>query len=224
MMPWDQKDETGSVSPLLPNVRMRIVDDEENDVEEGQEGEFIMQGPMVTSGYWDNEQATEEAFTRDGKWFKTGDVGVCRNGKFYVVDRKKVSRIFQQLLPIRRSKGRLADEPQELIKFKGLQVAPAELEALLLSHNLILDAAVIGVPDPDGSGNELPRAYVVADKAKISTDQIKAFVKQNLAQHKQLRGGVFYLEAIPKSASGKILGRELRDSAKKERVAAQAKI
>ena len=200
-MPWDQKDDTGSVSPLLPNVRMRMVDDEENDVEKGQEGEFIMQGPMVTRGYWDNAVATKEAFTKDGAWFKTGDVGVCRDGKFYVVDRKK-----------------------ELIKYKGLQVAPAELEALLLSHNLILDAAVIGVPDPADSGNELPRAYVVADRSKISEEKIKAFVKENLAQHKQLRGGVVYLDAIPKSASGKILRRELRDTAKQERVAGQAKM
>ena len=103
-----------------------------------------------------------------------------------------------------------------MIKYKGLQVAPAEIEALLLSHDRILDAAVIGVPAPDGSGNELPRAYVVADKSKIGEEEIKAFVKSSLAQHKQLRGGVIYLEAIPKSPSGKILRRELRDMAKKE--------
>jgi 4-coumarate--CoA ligase len=87
---------------------------------------------------------------------------------------------------------------------------------LLLSHDKILDAAVIGVPDPDGSGNELPRAYVVADQTKIDESEIKAFVKDHLAQHKQLRGGVVYLEAIPKSPSGKILRRELRDTAKRE--------
>ena len=105
---------------------------------------------------------------------------------------------------------------QELIKYKGIQVAPAELEALLLSHDLINDAAVIGVPAPDGSGNELPRAYVVADKSTITEQQIKDYVKQNLAQHKQLRGGVIWLDAIPKSPSGKILRRELRELAKKE--------
>ena len=92
-MPWDQKDDTGSVSPLLSNVRMRIVDDEENDVEEGLEGELIVQGPMITTGYWRNSAATKEAFTKDGQWFKTGDIGVYRDRKFYVVDRKKVSRI-----------------------------------------------------------------------------------------------------------------------------------
>lgn len=106
---------------------------------------------------------------------------------------------------------------QELIKYKGLQVAPAELEALLLSHDLINDAAVIGVPDPDGSGNELPRAYVVADKSKISEQQITEFVRKNLAQHKQLRGGVVWLDAIPKSPSGKILRRELRELAKRDK-------
>lgn len=103
-----------------------------------------------------------------------------------------------------------------MIKYKGLQVAPAELEAHLISHDLILDAAVIGVSAPDGSGNELPRAYVVADKNKMSEDDIKQFVKDSFAQHKQLRGGVVYLDAIPKSPSGKILRRELRLIAKKE--------
>jgi 4-coumarate--CoA ligase len=102
---------------------------------------------------------------------------------------------------------------QELIKYKGLQVAPAELEALLLSHDQITDAAVIGISAPDGSGNELPRAYVVS---KMPEQEIKDFVKANLAQHKQLRGGVIYLDVIPKSASGKILRRELREMAKKE--------
>jgi 4-coumarate--CoA ligase len=86
---------------------------------------------------------------------------------------------------------------------------------------LIADAAVIGVPDPSGSSNELPRAYVVADKSRISADRIKEYVKQGLAQHKQLRGGVVFLEAIPKSPSGKILRRELKDMAKKERSAQQ---
>lgn len=148
---------------------------------------------MVTKGYWKNPKSTKESFSQDGKWFKTGDVGVYRDGMFYIVDRKK-----------------------ELIKYKGLQVAPAELEALLLSHDQILDAAVIGVPDPSGSGNELPRAYVVADKNTIGAEQIKEFVKQNLAAHKQLRGGCIFLEAIPKSPSGKILRRELRDLAKRE--------
>jgi 4-coumarate--CoA ligase len=217
VMPWDQHDDTGGVSPLMPNCKMRIVCDDEKDVKEGEEGELLCKGPNVCKGYFDNEKATRESFTHDG-WFKTGDIGVRRDGKFYVVDRKKVRLAH---LPFARNPYtyRLS---QELIKYKGLQVAPAELEALLLSHDKILDAAVIGIPDPNGSGNELPRAYVVADQAKIDAEEIKKFVKENLAQHKQLRGGVVYLEAIPKSPSGKILRRELRDAVKREQKAEQA--
>lgn len=189
---WGYHDNTGSVSPLLPNARLRIVDDDGKDVLEGSEGEFVCKGPMVSRGYFGNDEATRQSFLPGG-WFKTGDIGLCRNGKFYVVDRKK-----------------------ELIKYKGLQVAPAEIEALLLSHERIQDAAVIGVPDLDGSGNELPRAYMVADSSNISEDEIKDFVKTNLAPHKQLRGGVVWLNVIPKSPSGKILRRELRDVARKE--------
>ncbi|KAL2798528.1 hypothetical protein BJX66DRAFT_322641 [Aspergillus keveii] len=199
-MHWDIEDLTGSVSRLLPNMRLRIVDEEGKDVEEGKEGEFLVKGPVVTKGYYGNPQATKEAFTEDG-WFKSGDIGVRRDGLFYIVDRKK-----------------------ELIKYKGLQVAPAELEAHLISHPLIFDAAVIGVPAPDGSGNEVPRAYIVADKTKISESQVKDFVKEHLAHYKQLRGGVVYLQAIPKSPSGKILRRELRDLVKKEAQGAAAKL
>lgn len=93
-----------------------------------------------------------------------------------------------------------------------------------MAHDKILDAAVIGISAPDGSGNELPRAYVVADKSVISEDDIKEYVKSALASHKQLRGGVIYLDAIPKSPSGKILRRELREAAKKENRAAGAKL
>lgn len=113
---------------------------------------------------------------------------------------------------------------QELIKYKGLQVAPAELEAHLISHPKILDAAVIGVPDPDGSGNELPRAYIVADKKALDEDAVKAYVKNALASHKQLRGGVIYIDTIPKSPSGKILRRELREMVKKEQRAEGPKL
>jgi 4-coumarate--CoA ligase len=115
-----------------------------------------------------------------------------RDGLFYIVDRKK-----------------------ELIKYKGLQVAPAELEALLLNHADILDAAVIGIDTEDGT-NEVPRAYVVADAKKISGQQIAEYVKRNVASHKQLRGGVVFLDAIPKSPSGKILRKDLRVLAKRE--------
>ena len=190
IMPMDMRDDTGSVSPLIPNMLARIVDDEMHDVEPGMPGEVLVKGPVVCKGYYQNEAANKEAFT-DG-WFHTGDVAEFRNGLFYIVDRKK-----------------------ELIKYKGLQVAPAELEALLLKHEDILDAAVIGIETDDGT-NEVPRAYVVADAGRISGKQIVQYVTANVASHKQLRGGVVFLDAIPKSPSGKILRKDLRLLAKRE--------
>lgn len=190
IMPMDMRDDTGSVSPLMPNMLARIVDDDGRDVEPGKPGEVLIQGPVVCKGYYQNEAADREAFT--DAWFHTGDIAEFRDGLFYIVDRKK-----------------------ELIKYKGLQVAPAELEALLLNHPDILDAAVIGVESDEGT-NEVPRAYVVADKNKLSGKQIQDYVKANVAGHKQLRGGVVFLDAIPKSPSGKILRKDLRAMVKRE--------
>jgi 4-coumarate--CoA ligase len=167
IMPMGMHDDTGSVSPLIPNMLARIVDDEGNDVEPGAPGEVLVKGPVVCKGYFENEAADREAFTDE--WFHTGDIAEFRNGLFYIVDRKK-----------------------ELIKYKGLQVAPAELEALLLSHEDIADAAVIGVEVEDGT-NEVPRAYVVADQRKISKEGIVEFFKGRVAGHKQLRGGVVFV-------------------------------
>ena len=89
LMPWDQNDETGSVSPLMPGASMRIVDENDQDVKEGQPGEMLLKGPFVTKGYFRNGDATKAAFTEDG-WFRTGDIGERKNDMFYVVDRKKV--------------------------------------------------------------------------------------------------------------------------------------
>jgi 4-coumarate--CoA ligase len=190
IMPMGMNDDTGSVSPLIPNMLARIVDDDGRDVEPGRPGEVLVKGPVVCKGYYQNEEANKENFS--GEWFCTGDIAEFRNGLFYIVDRKK-----------------------ELIKYKGLQVAPAELEALLLNHDDILDAAVIGVEIEDGT-SEAPRAYVVADQKKISGQQIVEYVKAHVANHKQLRGGVVFLDVIPKSPSGKILRKDLRVLAKRE--------
>ncbi|KAK5115422.1 hypothetical protein LTR85_009882 [Meristemomyces frigidus] len=191
-MPKGQTDDTGSISPLLPSVELRIVDEEYSDVEPGQEGEMLVRSPLVTKGYYDNPQATKEAF-HDG-WFCTGDVGVLRDGKFYIVDRKK-----------------------ELLKYKGLQVAPAELENLLFTHPGIREAAIVGVPASDDPGTDLPRAYVVPVEAGVlSEKEVKAWVAERVASHKQLRGGVVFVDEIPKNAIGKLLRRDLRERAKRE--------
>lgn len=159
-------------------------------------GEFCIRGPTVVSGYLDNPTA-DEAFDADG-FYHTGDIMYCgsKSKKWYIVDRKK-----------------------ELIKVRGFQVAPPELEAVILSHPQIIDAAVIGVPSPKDDG-QLPRAYVVRRPGEQGDDLVEAEVKQHLAsklaKFKRLEGGVVFVPAIPKNASGKILKRILREDAKKE--------
>lgn len=195
------------------------MDEDYNDVEPGQEGEMLVRSPLVTQGYFNNPQATKDSF--HGDWFCTGDIGVMRDGKFYIVDRKKASEPC-----IIHPQSDLTTLLQELLKYKGLQVAPAEIENLLFTHPKIQEAAVVGVNLPDDPGTDLPRAYVVADRSQVTEDEIKEFVKERLAPYKQLRGGVVFVSELPKNAVGKYLRRELRDRAKKEMglVTASAKL
>lgn len=179
-------------------MEMRVVDDDHKDVSPGTPGEIIVRGPFVTNGYFDNPSATSATF-HDG-WFLTGDIGVERAGKFYIVDRKK-----------------------ELLKYKGLQIAPAELENHLITHPEILEAAVVGIPIEGGS--EVPRAYVVLRRTGgLSEEDVKSFVKGSFADYKQLRGGVRFVDELPKNAIGKILRRELRDRARAEDGGVKAKL
>ena len=189
---------TGNTAQISrPLISPRIVKENGQDAEPGDDGEIYLKGPIIFKGYHRNPEANAEAFDENG-WFRTGDIGLFKDGLLYIVDRRK-----------------------ELIKYNGLQVAPAELEALLLSHPDIMDAAVIGV---DWKDTEAPRAYVVADRTKISAEAIIQFVKDNVASHKQLRGGVVFLEAIPKSPSGKILRKDLRAMVKREQSLPRAKL
>jgi acyl-CoA synthetase (AMP-forming)/AMP-acid ligase II len=138
-------------------------------------------------GYLNNPEATRSSIDADG-FFHTGDIGhIDDHEQYFIVDRLK-----------------------ELIKYKGFQVAPAELEALLLSHPKIADAAVIGVRDAEGE--EVPKAFVVL-KEPVSTDEIMEFVASRVAPHKKIRR-VEVVEQIPKSPTGKILRRVLRDREK----------
>ncbi|POS70291.1 4-coumarate-CoA ligase 1 [Diaporthe helianthi] len=192
-MPPGETESTGSVGPLVANHEARIVDDDLRDVAPGERGEIWVRGPLVTKGYWRNTKADAESFV-DG-WFCSGDIGLYENGMFYIVDRKK-----------------------ELIKYKGLQVAPAELEATLLSHPNIADAAVIGVERDD---TEVPRAYVVPGTKDLTPEQIRSWVDGKVSDHKKLRGGVVLVDAIPKSPAGKILRKILRDQVKAEKTLAK---
>ncbi|MFB6231964.1 MAG: 4-coumarate--CoA ligase family protein [Salinibacter sp.] len=183
-----------SVGHVLPNTECRVVDVETHeDVAPGERGEVWVRGPQVMKGYLDRPDATAETIDEEG-WLHTGDVGrIDDEERLYVVDRVK-----------------------ELIKYKGHQVAPAELEALLQSHAAIADAAVI--PSPDAEAGEVPKAFVVeASGGSVSDTEVKNFVADRVAPQKKVRR-VEFIEEVPKTASGKILRRELveRERAEKE--------
>lgn len=177
----------GSVGVLLPNCMAKIIDLDGNPLGIEQEGELIVKGRMVMQGYLNNPKATSATIDSEG-YLHTGDVAVTRDGLYFeVVDRLK-----------------------ELIKFKGFPVIPAELEALLLTHPEVLDAAIIGVKDPECG--ELPKAFVVVkDGSTVQENEIQDYVATRVANYKKLRGGVEFIDAIPKSAAGKILRRFLRN-------------
>jgi acyl-CoA synthetase (AMP-forming)/AMP-acid ligase II len=178
----------GTIGVTVPNMECRVVDVETGeDVEQGERGELWMRGPNVMKGYLNNEEATKGTIDEDG-WLHTGDVAIVdEDGYFSIVDRVK-----------------------ELIKYKGFQVAPAELEALIITHPGVADVAVI--PLPDEEAGEIPKAFVVKS-GEISEDDVKDFVKERVSSYKQVRQ-VEFVDEIPKSASGKILRRVLVDREK----------
>ncbi|WAQ94548.1 LUCI-like protein [Mya arenaria] len=180
-----------SVGKLLPLTEMKIVDVETGKrVGPGQEGEIWIRGPQVCGGYLGLPEQTRELFTNDG-WVKTGDIGYeDEDGYLFVVDRLK-----------------------ELIKYKAFQVAPATLEDILLRHDAIADVGVVGMPDVEAG--ELPRAYVVRKQGReASEEEIRKFVDDQVAPHMKLRGGVEFIQEIPRTASGKILRKSLRELAR----------
>ena len=179
----------GSVGVTAPNTETRIVDPASGaDLGPGEDGEICVRGPQVMKGYLNNPQATAAMIEPDG-WLHTGDLGhLDADGHLYVVDRLK-----------------------ELIKYKGFQVPPAELEAVLLRHPDVTDAAVIGLPDEEAG--EIPVGYVtLRPGASVSLEEIRQFAAAQVASYKQIRR-LEVVETIPKSASGKILRRVLRDAA-----------
>ena len=177
----------GTVGYAIPGTECRLIDPTSGeDAAEGERGELWVRGPQVMAGYLNNQKATDETLDAEG-WLHTGDVAIVDGaGRYTVVDRVK-----------------------ELIKYKGYQVAPAELEAVLIGHPQIADAGVIGVKDAE-SGEELPKAFVVrAPGAEITEDEVKAYMAEKVAPHKKVRL-VEFIDAVPKSAAGKILRKELR--------------
>lgn len=178
-----------SVGYLTPDTEAKVVavnDEQMLGVGPNISGELWVRGPQIMKGYHNNDKATADTITPDG-WLKTGDIGhYDENNEFYITDRLK-----------------------ELIKVKGFQVPPAELEEILRDHPDISDAAVIGIPHH--ASGELPRAYVVRKNENITEKEIKDYVAKKVADYKRLEGGVEFIEAVPKNATGKILRRELKN-------------
>ncbi|KAK0632259.1 hypothetical protein B0T14DRAFT_417267 [Immersiella caudata] len=194
----------GSVGKLFPNMEAKIVDESGNEVAGDEAGELWVKGPNVFKAYLNSPERTREAFSPDG-YFKTGDIfRRDKHGNYFCVDRLK-----------------------ELIKYKGFPVPPAELEGLLVGHADIADACVIGVEDP-AQATEVPRAYVVLRQGVTASEakaqELSEWVASQVAPHKRLRGGIQFIDQVPKSASGKILRRLMRDQVRKESRAGNAKL
>lgn len=209
----DWREHIGSVGRLMPNMEakyMTMPEDgsESKEVNVGEVGELYLRGPNVFMGYHKNPDATKECLSADG-WFRTGDVGYQdAKGNFFITDRVK-----------------------ELIKYKGFQVPPAELEGLLVDNEAIDDVAVIGL-ESEAHGSEVPMACVVRSaKSKSSGSsekeeaaKIVKWLDSKVAHHKRLRGGVRFVDQIPKNPSGKILRRMLKQQFKDELKGPKAKL
>jgi acyl-CoA synthetase (AMP-forming)/AMP-acid ligase II len=200
-VPGGHYDESGSVGMLDPNCEARLLDEEGRPVNPGEAGELYIRGPNICLGYWKNETATKDSFDANG-WLKTGDVMRVEGDRFWVVDRKK-----------------------ELIKVNALQVSPAELEAVLLGHEGVADVGVVGVLGVDGQ--ERPRAYVqVREGARGRLDEadVQDYMKERVAKHKLLTGGVVFVGEVPRLASGKLHRKVLKEWAKRDAADLRAKL
>lgn len=176
----------GSVGEPLKGVYAKVIDELGKSLGPNKPGELCFKGDRIMKGYINDPKATSDTIDKDG-WLHSGDIGYYDEDKqFYIVDRLK-----------------------ELIKYKAFQVPPAEIEGLLLSNPKVKDCGVIGIPDEESG--ELPLAFVVKQPGVNLTEQeVMNFVAENTSKAKWLRGGVKFIDEIPKNPSGKILRRELR--------------
>ncbi|XP_059062833.1 probable 4-coumarate--CoA ligase 1 [Achroia grisella] len=177
----------GSVGQLICNTQGRVVSlTTGENLGPHKSGELLLRGPQVMKGYWNNETATKETLDSEG-WLHTGDVAYYDNDHyFYIVDRTK-----------------------ELIKVKGNQVSPTEIESVIMEQPEVADVAVVGMPDP--LAGEVPKAFVVLKPNNTLTEkQIYDLVAVKLTKYKHLEGGVAFLDSIPRNAAGKIMRNELK--------------
>ncbi len=183
--PFSGAGKRGSVGPPVPGTECRLTDPQTGaDAAPGKPGEVWVRGPQVMHGYLNNPEATAAVIDREG-WLHTGDLGIADEDGWLTI----------------------AGRVKELIKYKGLQVAPAELEAILMTHPQVADCAVIGVPDQEAG--EVPKAFVVPAGGDFDGKAVLAYVAGQVAPHKRIRL-IEPVPEIPKSPSGKVLRRLLR--------------
>ena len=207
MFNWNEKDLSGSVGRLQPGIELKLVNDGLPVDEDLIQGEAYIRSPSMFTHYLDNPLATATAFDSDG-FYGTGDRAYMHEGKIFIEGRVK-----------------------DTLKIKGWQVSPSEIEAVLLEHPMIVDAAVVGIPaiDEDGLETTLPRAYVVPNMVSpailpglpvmqpippgvpqpLTAQEVVDFAASKLIPYKKLTGGVIFIDKIPRNATGKILRRLL---------------
>jgi long-chain acyl-CoA synthetase len=179
----DREHKPGSIGTPINGVEMKVVDDADNELPPGEVGEIVIRGHNVMKGYWNRPDATAEVMR--GGWLHTGDMArVDEDGYFFIVDRKK-----------------------DMIIRGGYNVYPREIEEVLYEHPAILEAAVLGVPDP-AMGEEVAAAVVLRPGADASTDEIRSFVKERVAAYKYPRH-IWFADMLPKGPTGKILKRAI---------------
>jgi long-chain acyl-CoA synthetase len=179
----DRERKPGSIGTPIEGVEMKVVDDDDNDVPQGEVGEIVIRGHNVMKGYWQRPDATEEVMR--GGWFHTGDMAkVDEDGYFFIVDRKK-----------------------DMIIRGGYNVYPREVEEVLYEHPAVSEAAVVGVAD-EALGEEVAAAIVLKPGAEASADDIRAYVKERVAAYKYPRR-IWFTDELPKGPTGKILKREI---------------
>ena len=179
----DRVRKPGSIGTPIRGVEMKVVDDDDNDLATGEVGEIVIRGHDVMKGYYNRLEATETAMR--GGWFHTGDMArVDEDGYFFIVDRKK-----------------------DMIIRNGFNVYPREIEEVLYEHPAVREAAVVGIPD-DEYGEEIGAAVSLKDGAEVTTDELREFVKSQVAAYKYPRR-IWIVDELPKGPTGKILKREI---------------
>jgi long-chain acyl-CoA synthetase len=180
----DRERKAGSIGTPVEGVEMKVVDEDGNDVAQGEVGEIVIRGHNVMKGYWHRPEATEEAIDADG-WFHSGDMGtIDEDGYFFIVDRKK-----------------------DMIIRGGFNVYPREIEEVIYEHPDVREVAVLGIPH-DSHGEEVAAAVALKDGASVTEDELREFAKERVAAYKYPRR-VWFVDELPKGPTGKILKREI---------------